>query len=256
MGNEGQDSRDVAGENQKHPWEILPEDEASANLSEKERENLKNKEEKRVKRKARVAKVKSWVGGHRKLLIIGLAAVVLVGGGIFAYFKIKGSSEEDIVSVDRDGGNDSFDYANAYDIKNAKNVYDAMDYANVVVKKIALEGVSDPYDDTSKIEDNMIAYINTLTSDYEKVYYRLYTSVLLSSYGNTAQAKRYIEKVEAEGHVFDRNQKYMYYMAYREYYYILEDKENYELWTKNSLEDPIFKDEEDDGLSKIKEVEG
>lgn len=253
MGNEGQGSRDVAGEKQKHPWEILPEDEASANLSEKERENLKNKEEKRVKRKARVAKVKSWVGGHRKLLIIGLAAVVLVGGGIFAYFKIKdlSSAEEVYVDIDTPSG-----YADDYNIENAITSYIAYDYANTVVKKIALEGVSNPEEDTSKIEDNMIAYINTLTSDYEKVYYRLYTSVLLSSYGNTEQAKHYIDKIEQEGHELDRIQKYVYYLAYREYYYTIEDEENYELWTKKYIEDPIFDEEKNIDLSSVEELEG
>lgn len=254
MGNEGQGSRDVAGENQKHPWEVLPEDEASANLSEKERENLKNKEEKRVKRKARVAKVKSWVGGHRKLLIIGLVAIILVGGGIFAYFKIKGSSVTEYVWEDRE--DDVKGYDNGCDIKNAIVSYIAADCADSVVKEIALEGVGDPYSDTSKIEDNMITYINTLTSDYEKVYYRLYTSVLLSSYGNTEQAKRYIDKVEKEGHELDKNQKYMYYLAYREYYYVLEDNENYNLWNTKYLEDPIFEEENNLELSNIKEVEG
>jgi len=254
MGNEGQGSRDVAGEKQKHPWEILPEDEASANLSEKERENLKNKEEKRVKRKARVAKVKSWVGGHRKLLIIGLAAVVLVGGGIFIYSKTKVEPSTELVWEDREENIPAYD--EKFDIKNAITSYIAADYASTVVKKIALEGVNNPTEETSKIEDNMIAYINTLTSDYEKVYYRLYTSVLLSSYGNTAQAKRYIEKIESEGHVLDKNQKYMYYLAYREYYYILEDEENYNLWVQKWNEDPIFDEEKNIDLGKIEEVEG
>ena len=255
MGIEGHESpRDVASEDKKHPWEIFPKDETSANLSEKEREQLKKKNENKAKRKMQLSKTKKWINTHHILLLaIVIAVAIVVSGSIFAVIKVNENKKpvEDLTK------NDEFaSYPSDFKVKDAVTPYAAFDYAASVVSEIALEGVSNPKEDTVKIEDNMDVYIDSLDSEYEKTYYRLYTCVLLISYDNPGRAKYLLDKFELESHELDKNQKHVYYMAYKMYYYAMGDTENYKAWEEKQSADPEMKDDATKWLSKIEEVEG
>ena len=255
MGIEGHESpRDVASEDKKHPWELFPKDETSANLSEKEREQLKKKNENKAKRKMQLSKTKKWINTHHILLLaIVIAVAIVVSGSIFAVIK---ANENKKPVVDRSEIEDTSAYPDDYNIKEAITPYVAFGYAVSVVKEIALEGVTDPMTDTVKIEDNMDIYIDSLSSEYEKIYYRLYTAVLLSDYDNPGRAKYLLDKFELENHELDKNQRYVYYIAYEMYYRTMGDTENYKIWHEKKINDPEMKDDATKWLSKIEEVEG
>lgn len=244
MGIEGHESpRDVASEKQKHPWEIFPTDDTSANLSEKEREQVKKKNESKAKHKMQLSKTKKWVNSHRILLLsIVIAIILLIASGVFAYFKIqernieknKPVSEEDCTPLILCGFPEDFNIEKAY------TAQQAYQYAAYVADEVAIEGVDDPYSDTTKIEDNMSLFIENLKSDYEKLYFRIYTTILIARYENPTRAMYLLEKIEQEKHEFDKNQRYVYYMAYEEYYYVLGDTENFEKWRTLVAEDAEF----------------
>lgn len=244
MGIEGHESpRDVASEEQKHPWEIFPKDESSANLSEKERENLKKKKENKNKRDMQLSKTKKWVNSHHILILsVIIAIVILVAGGIFAVYKMK---ENDIKKEGQTNEDDGtalivYGFPEDFKIKDAYTAHNAFQYATEIVQKVALEGIEDPYSDTTKIEDNMSLFIENLNTDYEKLYFRIYTCFLLAKYENPSRAMYLLQNIDAENHTFDKNQRYMYYKAQMEYYYILDDNENSEIWRKKIQDDAEF----------------
>lgn len=247
MGIEGHESpRDVASEDKKHPWEIFPKDETSANLSEKEREQLKKKNENKAKRKMHLSKTKKWVNTHHILLLsIAIAAIILISGGVFAIFKLNEKKiSDEKPAVEDDAPLILYGFPDDFNVKDAITAFQAFDYANTVVGKIAIEGVSDPRGDTAKIEDNMDLFIEGLSTDYEKLYFRIYTAFLLSTYENPTRGQYLLETIEYENknliNELDKNQRYMYYKAYEAYYYALGDNENHDLWQKKIQNDPEF----------------
>jgi hypothetical protein len=244
MGIEGHESpRDVASDKQKHPWEIFPTDESSANLSEKEREQLKKKKDNKAKHKMQLSKTKKWVNTHRILLLsIVIAVVILAAGGIVAYYKIQEKNIEKDKPVAEDDGTPLilYGFPEDFNIEKAFTAQQAYQYAAYIADEVAVEGIEDPYSDTTKVEDNMSLFVENLKSDYEKLYFRIYTTILISRYENPTRAKYLLEKIEQENHQLDKNQRYVYCMAYEEYYYVLGDTENFDNWRTRVAEDAEF----------------
>ena len=251
MGIEGHESpRDVASEKQKNPWEIFPTDDTSANLSEKEREQVKKKKESKAKRKMQLSKTKKRVNSHRILLLSIVASIIILAcGGIFVYTKINGDKKAETESQDFE----DLGYPEDFTIKDSVDALVAYDYVTQS-KEAALEGVDNPFEDTTKIEDNMDLYIEKLDSDYDKLCYRLYTAILLSSYDNPARAQYILDKIDSENHDMDANQRYIYYKAYMGVYYALGDTENYNIWEQKLVTDPEINKKQP--LGYISELEG
>ena len=219
MGTEGHNSpRDVVDEKQKHPWEVFPEDEASAKLSEKKRKEIK-KEKAREGRKTKIASVKKWIKTHILLIVVIIVVTaLLVGAGVFAYFKLKEANDKN-GELEGDEATISYEFVDNFNIEDNYTSRDVFDYAEETVgKTVALVGVDLGNPDASKVEDNMDAYIKTLDSDYKKLYYRIYTTYLISKYDFPERAKFLLEGIDLEGNKFDKKQLYVYYKAYLYYY--------------------------------------
>ena len=230
MGTEGQNSpRDVASDNNKHPWEVPPTGNPSPKKGE---ENHIEQKEKR----------KKWVKSHRVLLlIIALIVVVLVGVGIFIFFKLN----EEKAPEDEDNLEDvaliMYGFPEDFSIDDAITSAHAFSYALGPVRDIALEGVNQLYPNVALIEDNMDAYIKSLKDDNEKTYFRLFTIFLVASYGDAERAEYLLENFDAENRQLNKHQRYAYLRAYAAYYMTAGNSEKsaeyYETLRKEFAED-------------------
>jgi hypothetical protein len=252
MGTEGHEvPRDVVDKKQKHPWEVQPEDETSAKLSGKQREKLEKKKQKREKRKLKNEKRIKWIKSHRILILIfALMFVALIGAGIFVYYKID----------EKNRANNAAELENTMEgfpenptIENAYTSHNAFSYAlRTVMQDVALVGVDQANPDASKVEDNMNAYIETLTSDYEKLYYKLFTYYLISLYEYPERAIFLLQNFDSDNTVeLDKKQRYVYLKAYEEYYHATSDTEKFKEYAEL-----IEKEYEDEDSIMINEDTG
>ncbi len=238
MGTEGHDSpRDVASKKQKHPWEVFPDDGTSAEISEKKREE-------------KTRKIKEWVGSHKVLIfVIALVMIALIAAGIFAIYKINEINAKKEQEKEQQTSTHHYVFPEDFKIKDALTVQQAYSYTrNVIRKKIALAGVDPENPDPIKIEDNMNAYIETLDSDYEKVYYRLYTIYLMFAYNYPERAQFLLSNFEFEHRELDRQQLCLYYDDYAWYYESIGDdakhKEYAERIVKECRNEELYYDED------------
>lgn len=221
MGTEGHGSpRDVVDAKQKHPWEVFPEDGSSAKNSEKKR------------KKAKKLNIKEWVKAHRLLiLIVAIVTVLLIAAGIFMFIKMK-ESNEIANNNEPDETTLIYDFVDDFKMEDNYTSADVFAYAEEKVgKKDAIVGVDLANPDASKVEDNMNAYIGSLTSEYEKLYYRIYTMYLISKYDFPERAKFLLEEFDLEGVKMDKKQRYAYLKAYQYYYYKVENEEKEKEYT-------------------------
>ena len=226
MGTEGHNSpRDVVDEKQKHPWEVFPEDEASAKLSEKKRKEIK-REKAREGRKTKIANVKKWIKTHTLLIVVIIVVTaLLIGAGVFAYFKLKETNDKNNEPED-DPTSLVYEFVDDLNIEDNYLSADVFAFAEETVgKTVALVGVDTKNPDASKVEDNMDAYIKTLDSDYKKLYYRIYTTYLISKYDFPERAKFLLEGIDLEGNKLDKKQLYVYYKSYSLLYSKTQDVE-------------------------------
>lgn len=232
MGTEGHESpRDVVDAKQKHPWEVFPEDGSSAKSSEKKR------------KKAKKLNIKEWVKTHRLLLIIIAAAVILIGVGIFIFFKIN-EANNPANDNEPDETTLVYDFVDDFNMEDNYTSADVFAYVEEKVgKKDAIVGVDLTNPDASKVEDNMNAFIGSLTSEYEKLYYRIYTMYLISKYDFPERAKFLLEEFDLENIKMDKKQRYAYYKAYQYYYYKAENEEKEKEYT--DLLDTEYADEKE-----------
>lgn len=204
MGNEGQDSpRDVAREEQKHPWELFPGDETSA-----EKGRKKRKENKKF----------NWVKTH-KLLTAGIACaiVAVIAGGIVGIILLnkKGDEAKPIDESNKIGITyDEYLKLLSLDKSSPAN---AFDYATGTLKPILTEGIynSSIGVDYTKLEDNFAVFLKKIENEDEKICYRLATIYTMYRLGDMAaeRAGILVEQFDEEGHELNRTQKYFYMMV-------------------------------------------
>lgn len=217
MGIEGQESpRDVASENKRHPWEVFPGDETSA-------EDKGRKERKENKEDNKFIK---WVKTH-KLLFVGivLATIAIIIGGILGFNALKKngvfggqtSSEED----NSQGIGISYEeYLKllSLDTPYAEN---AFDYAIGILKPILFEGVSTSSEtgiDYTKMEDNFEIFLKKVEKPDDKICYRLAMIYTMYRSGERAadRAKNLLELFDEENHELNKTQRFFYLMVQTE----------------------------------------
>lgn len=207
MGIEGQDSpRDVAREEQKHPWELFPGDETSAEKGRKKRE-----ENKKLK----------WVKTH-KLLTTGiiLAVVAVIVGGVVGFILLnKKSDEAQPVDESNRIGISEEEYLQLLSLDKSSPA-NAFEYATGTLKPILTEGIynSEIGIDYTKLEDNFAVFLKKIESEDEKICYRLATIYTMYRLGGMAaeRASILVEQFDEEGHELNRTQRYFYLMVQAE----------------------------------------
>ena len=226
MGNEGQESpRDVAGEKQKHPWEVFPNGETSTENGGKQRENRTNKKEKK--------------GLHlpkNKPLLIGVAVLVvaLIVGAVFGIklltekkpYKYDGPVATVLPSSVED---------NEITVENAATADLAYSIAATSLRNAALEGVNvGGALDSGILMDNIEAYIKKQNSESDKLYYKMVAVSITSLLEETDVAKHYLEEVdEVDFNDLNEKQKYAFFISHRLYYHFTEDEDKvkyYDEW--------------------------
>lgn len=183
---------------------------------------------------------KEWVKKHRILvLIITVALIVAIAAGIFAFIKIREKSGDN-ASENGDTALHTSTFPDDYSVETAPIAKHAYEYANDVVKEIAMKGVDPKDPNTLKIEDNMTLYIDSLDSDYEKLYFELYMIYLLAVYEDTDRASFLLELFEEKKPELDKNQRYIYLRTYRAYYEKIGDEEKSKEYNDLFWNDPEF----------------
>lgn len=213
MGIEGQESpRDVASEDKRHPWEVLPNDETSTK-NDGRKERNENKEDN---------KFISWVKTH-KLLSAGivLAVVAVIVGGIVGFNILRKNgvfggntqtTEEDVKGI----GIDYDEYLNLLSLEKS-SPENAFDYALGTLKPILVEGIynSETGVDYTKLEDNFEVFIKKVEKPEEKICYRLAMIYTMYRLGDRApqRADGLLELFDEEKNELNRTQKYFYLMV-------------------------------------------
>lgn len=212
MGIEGQkSSRDVASEDKRHPWEVFPGDETSANNEgRKEREEDKNKTKKGFA---------DWVKAN-KVLFVGIVfvAVAVIIGAIVGYNALRkngffgGSVSEDDNSIGI-----KVEYMEKMTLASAPTPEIAFDYATQKLKPILIEGIynSERVTDYVKLEDNFEVFIKKVDSEEDKITYRLTMLYILFRLGDAAtdRAQTLFGYFNEENHELNFTQKYFYLMV-------------------------------------------
>ena len=238
MGNEGQKSpRDVASEEQKHPWEIIPKSEASAiEKGEKKREKLEKRKAGREKRKAKIDSFKSWVKKNPILFFGGILFVVTVVVGICILIGITTAKKEP------DDANKDLSPIEITDIKNdvesiisAKTPDLAFSYAYKTMKANAADGifVADTVGiDRNKLEDNLDQFLKGVDSDYDRVAYELMKIMILDDFDETGRAEYLLGLFDEKKYDLDKNLRYIYILTVRYHAYKAEKTDDYKKWTE------------------------
>lgn len=249
MGIEGQESpRDVASENEKHPWEFFPEGETSAGNGEKKREKKKN---------SKFGKFFGWVKTHL-ILSAGIIALIvaLTVGGIFLVNHLKKTG----VSTGDGGVNGTLIEApEDMTLENLPSPEFAYVYMVKYFDPILEEGImtSGQVDET-KIEDNLAIYLKKVESESDKIFFRLYGYYKIASIGYGDRAEALLQVFDEENHELNRNQRYLYLLAYETTYFKTEDEEKHNEYM-NLLDTEFPEDESyydvDTGQVIVKEKE-
>ena len=248
MGIEVQESpRDVASENEKHPWEVFPEGETSAGNGEKKREN-KNK----------LGKFFGWLKTHLILSVGILCAVaVLIVGGVFLIKHIRNSGG---ASTGDGGVNGALvEIPSGMTLDELPSPEFAYVYMVKYFDPILEEGImtSGQVDET-KIEDNLAIYLKKVESESDKIFFRLYGYYKIASIGYGDRAEALLQVFDEENHELNRNQRYLYLLAYETTYFKTEDEEKHNEYM-NLLDTEFPEDESyydvDTGQVVVKEKE-
>lgn len=215
MGIEGHESpRDVASEEKKHPWDVFPDGETSAEDGGKKRE--------KTEKKLKLPK--------NKFALVGIFVfVVLIGVGIFFGIRFlvenksgnggngDGQQAEIISSI---SGDATIENAATHDLAYTialKNLSEAM-YVGANVNG---------YTDYAIVKDNIDAFLDRITKEDERDLYLAITVVSTSAFEDNKIAELYFEKLEElDYNDLGETQKYAYILAYINYYrYAKEDEE-------------------------------
>ena len=222
MGIEGQNSpRDVASEETKHPWEVFPEDANAAKTGAKKRKELTPEQQaKREKRKAKVEKIKTWAKAN-KVLAAGIcvaSVAVVVGVAIGATFLIKTLTtkpeEEEQILAETAAYNGVLDDMT---IVNAPTPEYAFAAVNKKVRPVLVEGIyGNGFINFTKFEDNYNVFEKTVSSESDKICYRLYMIYAMAAFydeNGTARAEVLMKKFDERKYDLNNTQRYFYLMA-------------------------------------------
>jgi hypothetical protein len=234
MGIEGHESpRDVASEEKKHPWEIFPEDDSSE-------KNGNNKGEKKQKKNNKLI---LWLKTHVIVSVVAVVAVIaIVCTSVVVVTKVNEDNkkkEEYPAGIPRPNTSDIV-YPEDFTVDKAVNVQQSFSYAMKTIDEVSMQGVDIKNIDFVKLEDNIDVYIDSLKTDYEKIYFELAKIFKIAGRGNTARAEVLLEEFNKKNYKLDKRLRFMYYRAAEAYYYMAGDKENDAKYLKLLREDPEF----------------
>jgi len=219
MGIEGQESpRDVAGEEQKHPWEIFPEDEAAAiEQSQKKRQQDK-------KRKMKLEKIKLWVKNNKLKVVLLAILTILVfsSAGVGIYFLVNNMAKNSGGNVStREPEEDHFFYSDST-IETAEDESTAYLVCADGVEKAMTEGYNG---NPTILEDNLQNFLKVQKTEYLKDIYEMCGVSKLSLFSQMKYAQTHLDRVDSlDVNSFDSKQLYAYYMSHMIFYRAYGDK--------------------------------
>ena len=222
MGNEGQSSRDVASEKQKHPWEIFPNGESSTENGGKKREKENNI--KAEKKKLNLPKDKRFVIGAGVLIILIIVGVVV---GINLLTKKDNPTaydgpEAETISTSKE--NISIEEAATPDLAYA--------IAATALRNAALDGVNvNGTLDSGIMMDNIDNFIKKQSKESDRIYYRMIAVSITSLLEETDVAESYLKEVdEVDYDDLNVKQKYAFFISHRLYYRFTENTEKFKYY--------------------------
>lgn len=232
MDNEGHKSQqDVVGEVKKHPWEEKPEVVVPTSESERAEHakinDLEKKKARRQKRQARKAKFFGFVKWHKVLsALIGVAIIAAIAGAIVGVVLLCQPKEKGVVVDWYNTGK----YPDDMTIEKAPSPDYAFDFMHdtfmeEITKDIVPEGSG--VVDTGKMEDLANEFIESLSSEYEKFFYRMYLPAVIGSFGDTERAKELMQLYYPfdKDTGLDEKQRFTYLMSMSVYWKILGNEE-------------------------------
>ena len=258
MGYEGHDnSRDVADKEQKHPWEIFPEDD-SANSKKKggKKKRVKTEEqrtkekERRDKRKAKLNSLKAWILKNRVLSVgMLLAVIVLVIGTTVLISRVVKENEiaqlaDELEDIEQLRIPDEFSLEEVV----------TPDYAYTIVRAKLSEALKDiPFEsggtrDSAKLEDTIDDYIKNSASEENKPAFELVKIVYLAGNKDTTRAEELMNEFDEKNYTIGKNLRYIYIMTKMCYYVAVGNNGEMAKWrealNEEYLSHQVYLDEE------------
>ncbi len=242
MDNEGHKSQqDVVGEVKVHPWEEKPEVVVPTSESERAEHakinDLEKKKARRQKRQARKAKFFGFVKGHKKAVVLStIGIVLLVAGGITAAVLLNQSKSEE----EKNKWQPQSPFPADMTIEKAPTPEYAFEFMQSTFYKTVTRDVVPSGSSTTdilKIEDQANEFINSVESEYEKFFYRVYLPVIIGGRGDIERAKELMEELKPEKMVLDKKQRYTYFETMRVYSLIIGDEEMAKYYDNKLMEE-------------------